>query len=285
MDACMVGFADGDGDVLLATSIIESGLDLPRANTMLVWNAERFGLAQLHQLRGRVGRGQRRGAIHLLHDPERPLSPRAEKRLRTLEALDRLGAGFAIAARDLDLRGAGDLVGDAQAGHVARIGLGLYQHVLELALRLAKGEPAEDWAPEIRLGLEAGVPADYVPEAEVRLGVHVRALRLHTGEEVAALRAEIEDRFGPLPGPAEALMTLARLRVECMALGIERLSGGPQGLAADFRRDLPPTADAGGLERRGRRVLAREECARADERGQRAVDFLDRLREMLDLHA
>ncbi|WP_200840824.1 DEAD/DEAH box helicase, partial [Geminicoccus flavidas] len=140
VDAAMVGFAEGEGEILLATNIIESGLDVPRANTMLVWRPERFGLAQLHQLRGRVGRGSRSATALLLTDPEHPPAPAAEKRLRTLEALDRLGAGFAISARDLDLRGAGDLIGEEQAGHVTTLGLGLYQHLLDQALRHVRGE-------------------------------------------------------------------------------------------------------------------------------------------------
>ncbi|KQT57619.1 DEAD/DEAH box helicase [Methylobacterium sp. Leaf456] len=242
MDAAMVRFADGAGDVLLATSIIESGLDVPRANTMLVFDAERFGLAQLHQLRGRVGRGQRRGSVWLFGGSDKPLSATAEKRLRTLEALDRLGAGFAIAARDLDLRGAGDLVGEAQAGHVARVGLGLYQHLLQLALRAAKGEPAEDWSPEVRVGLSGRVPADYVPEPEIRLSLTTRLLRLRARTELDALRDEVEDRFGTPPEAVEALFTLGSLRIGCLSLGIVRLSGGPQGIAADFHPERkPPT--------------------------------------------
>ncbi|MHC2019375.1 DEAD/DEAH box helicase [Methylobacterium sp. CM6247] len=281
MDDVMVRFADGEGDVLLATSIIESGLDVPRANTMLVWDAERFGLSQLHQLRGRVGRGQRRGVVYLLHQPEKPLSPATEKRLRTLEALDRLGAGFAISARDLDLRGAGDLVGENQAGHVKLIGLGLYQHLLHLALRAAKGETAEDWTPEIRIGLSGGVPADYVPEPEVRLSLYTRLLRLTTADEVEALRHEVADRFGPPPEAFEALVTLARLRVGCRTLGIARLSGGPQGLAADFRANAPPILLPvnAHIERRDRRVLLRAQCEDAVERGHLAARLLERLQE------
>ncbi|MCJ2035652.1 helicase-related protein [Methylobacterium sp. J-068] len=280
MDDVMVRFADGEGDVLLATSIIESGLDVPRANTMLVWDAERFGLSQLHQLRGRVGRGQRRGVVYLLSRPDKPLTPATEKRLRTLEALDRLGAGFAISARDLDLRGAGDLVGENQAGHVKLIGLGLYQHLLHLALRAAKGEPAEDWNPEIRLGLSGAVPADYVPEPEVRLGLYTRTLRLTSAEEVEALRSEVVDRFGPPPAPFEDLIALARLRVACLALGIHRLSGGPQGLAADLRPNAPPlTVPAHAhIERRDNRVLLRQGSEDPATRGRLAAAFLERLR-------
>ena len=280
MDDVMVRFADGEGDVLLATSIIESGLDVPRANTMMVWDAERFGLSQLHQLRGRVGRGQRRGVVYLLNRPDKPLTPATEKRLRTLEALDRLGAGFAISARDLDLRGAGDLVGENQAGHVKLIGLGLYQHLLHLALRAAKGETAEDWNPEIRLGLSGAVPADYVPEPEVRLSLYTRTLRLTNAEEVEALRSEVVDRFGPPPAAFEDLIALARLRVGCLALGIQRLSGGPQGLAADLRPNAPDlrVPAHAHIERRDNRVLLRQGSADPAERGRLAAAFLERLR-------
>ncbi|WP_244472690.1 DEAD/DEAH box helicase [Methylobacterium sp. Leaf89] len=279
MDDVMVRFADGEGDVLLATSIIESGLDVPRANTMLVWDAERFGLSQLHQLRGRVGRGQRRGVVYLLSRPDRPLTPATEKRLRTLEALDRLGAGFAISARDLDLRGAGDLVGENQAGHVKLIGLGLYQHLLHLALRAAKGEPAEDWNPEIRLGLSGAVPADYVPEPEVRLSLYTRTLRLANPEEVEALRSEVVDRFGPPPAAFEDLIALARLRVGCLGLGIHRLSGGPQGLAADLRPNAPPlpVPAHAHIVRKDNRVLLRQGSDDPATRGRLAAAFLERL--------
>ena len=287
MDDAMVRFADGEGDVLLATSIIESGLDVPRANTMLIWDAERFGLAQLHQLRGRVGRGQRRGVVYLFGHPDKPLSPATEKRLRTLEALDRLGAGFAISARDLDLRGAGDLVGDDQSGHVKLVGLGLYQHLLQLALRAAKGEAAEDWSPEVRIGLNGRVPADYIPEPEIRLSLYTRLLRLREAAEIDALRDEIEDRFGPLPEPVEALFTLAALRTGCLALGIVRLNGGPQGIAADFHPDRPtpviPVSDA--ITVRDRRIVMRGGCDDAVERGRRAARFLRHLRDARDRHA
>jgi transcription-repair coupling factor (superfamily II helicase) len=280
----MVRFADGEGDVLLATSIIESGLDVPRANTMLVWDAERFGLAQLHQLRGRVGRGQRRGVVYLFARPDKPLSPATEKRLRTLEALDRLGAGFAISARDLDLRGAGDLVGDDQSGHVKLVGLGLYQHLLQLALRAAKGEAVEDWSPEVRIGLSGRVPADYIPEPEIRLSLYTRLLRLRHEAEIDALRDEIEDRFGPLPEPVEALFTLARLRTACLTLGIVRLSGGPQGIAADFHpeRTGPVIPVSDDVTVRDGRIVLRRGSEDAVERGWQAAAFLRRLEETCD---
>ncbi|MDQ4061081.1 MAG: DEAD/DEAH box helicase, partial [Pseudomonadota bacterium] len=200
IDDTMVRFADGEGDTLLATNIIESGLDVPRANTILIWRADRFGLSQLHQLRGRVGRGRLRGVAYLLTDPAAKIGAATEKRLRTLEALDRLGAGFAISARDLDLRGAGDLLGEEQAGHVKLIGVGLYQHFLERALRVARGEaPGDDWSPELNLGLTGLIPEDYVPEAEVRINLYARLARLQRSGEIDAFGDEIEDRFGPMP--------------------------------------------------------------------------------------
>ena len=284
MDDAMVRFAQGEGDVLLATSIIESGLDVPRANTMLIWDAERFGLAQLHQLRGRVGRGQRRGVVYLFWQPDKPLSPSTEKRLRTLEALDRLGAGFAISARDLDLRGAGDLVGEDQTGHVKLVGLGLYQHLLQLALRAAKGEAVEDWCPEVRIGLNGRVPDDYIPEPEIRLSLYTRLLRLRAETEIDALRDEIEDRFGPPPEPVEALFTLARLRTGCLALVIARLSGGPHGIAAEFRPGkAPPVMPVSdGITLREGRVVMRRESDDPAERGRQAAALLEHLRAACD---
>ncbi|MCJ2135340.1 DEAD/DEAH box helicase [Methylobacterium sp. J-026] len=280
MDEVMVRFADGDGDILLATAIVESGLDVPRANTMLVWEAARFGLAQLHQLRGRVGRGQRRGVVHLLSDPAAPPPPAALQRLRALEALDRLGAGFAVSARDLDLRGAGDLVGEDQAGHAKLVGLGLYQHLLQLALTAAKGGRAEDWSPEIELGLPSRIPEDYVPEPEIRLSLYTRLLRLREAEAIEALAGEVEDRFGAPPAPMLALFDLARLRAACCELGVARLRGGPQGVAADLRPDRPlaAMAVADGIVLREGRVVWKRPCPDAAACAALAADLLDRVR-------
>ncbi|MEL6061763.1 DEAD/DEAH box helicase [Methylobacterium sp. DCY52] len=280
MDEVMVRFAEGDGNVLLATAIVESGLDVPRANTMLVWEAAKFGLAQLHQLRGRVGRGQRRGTVHLLSDPAAPPPPAALQRLRALEALDRLGAGFAVSARDLDLRGAGDLVGEDQAGHAKLVGLGLYQHLLQLALTAAKGGRAEDWSPEIELGLPSRIPEDYVPEPEIRLSLYTRLLRLREAEAIDALAGEVEDRFGAAPASMRALFDLARLRAACCELGVARLRGGPQGVAADLRPDRPlpalPVTD--GVILREGRVVWKRPCPDADACAALAGELLERVR-------
>ncbi|RZJ45297.1 MAG: DEAD/DEAH box helicase [Brevundimonas sp.] len=235
MDAVMTGFADGRGDVLLATNIIENGLDVPRANTMLVWRPDRFGLAQLHQLRGRVGRGRRQGFAYLLGDPDTPIADSTRTRLQTLEALDRLGAGFAISARDLDLRGGGDLVGDEQAGHIRLIGASLYQRVLGRALRAARGEAdADPVRPKLNLPLGGGIPADYVPDAAVRINLYARLAQLTSAEEIDALHEEIEDRFGPLPDPAVALMAASRLTALALAAGVTEVVSGPKATAFSF---------------------------------------------------
>jgi transcription-repair coupling factor (superfamily II helicase) len=237
LDAAMLDFAEGRGDVLLATNIIEAGLDIPNANTMLVWRPDRFGLAQLHQLRGRVGRGRSRATAYLLTDPAQTLSGTARKRLETLAALDNPGAGFAISAADLDQRGAGDLLGDAQAGHVRLVGTELYRHLLTRALAAARGEaiPTE-WAPEIALEVAAYIPADLVPEADVRLEIYRRLGKLESVEEVDELGEELADRFGELPEPARSLLDITRLGLLCRALDIASLQAGPEAVAITPRR-------------------------------------------------
>ena len=255
IDDVMVRFADGEGDVLLATNIIESGLDVPGANTMLIWHADRFGLAQLHQLRGRVGRGQLRGVAYLLTDPQRKLARSTRKRLETLESLDRLGAGFAISAQDLDQRGAGDLLGEEQAGHVKLIGVGLYQDLLRRAVAASQGETLDgDSAPEINVGSRGSVPAAYVPEPEVRINLYARFAKAASHEEIEAFEDEIDDRFGPPPEPVRQLLTAARLRQDCRDLGVSRIDSGPQAVALTFR-------DAAGSRQRILRAIRRSEGA------------------------
>src|SRR3954468_15818688 len=215
MDEAMVRFADGGADVLLSTNIVETGLDVPRATTVLVWRPDRFGLSQLHQLRGRVGRGRARGVIYLLTDPAAKPAQATLRRLKTLEALDRVGAGFAISARDLDLRGAGELLGEQQAGHMRLVGLELYRHLLDRALAKARGEtPPEAWSPALAVGIDAYVPQDHIPEKALQVDVHARLGRvLRTGDlsAVEALEDELEDRFGEAPEPLRNLFELARL--------------------------------------------------------------------------
>jgi len=263
LDRAMVDFAAGKGDVLLSTNIIETGLDVPAANTMIVWRPDRFGLSQLHQLRGRVGRGRVRAVCYLMLDPAAPVAGATATRLRNLETLDRLGAGFAISARDLDLRGAGDLLGDDQAGHVKLIGLDLYQDLLARALAVARGEtPPDDWRPELQLGLSAFIPEDYVPEEEVRIALHRRIAAARSRADLENLGAEIEDRFGAPPEPLQRLLALAWLRRRARRLGVLRLDVGPQAAAARFRGSPPDGLGSGsGLERRGERFVLQRESA------------------------
>ena len=254
IDAAMVGFAAGDGDVLLATNIIEAGLDVPRANTMVVHRADRFGLAQLHQLRGRVGRGGRRGQILLTTEAGAHIARRTQERLRTLQAFDQLGAGFAISARDLDLRGAGDLLGEEQAGHMKLIGVDLYQHMLAHALREARGEPAARRVPEVNLGMTGHLPAGWIPEEGLRLALYARLARIEEPAMLDAFEEELEDRFGALPEDASHLVDGVRLKLLAGFAGVARIDAGPAAIAYTPVDRNADWADAG-LERRGDRWI------------------------------
>lgn len=232
IDRAILGFGRGEGDVLLATSIVETGLDLPRANTMVVWHADRFGLAQLHQLRGRVGRGRRQATVYLTTDPETAPGPAAEKRLATLASLDRLGAGFDIAARDLDQRGGGALVGDAQAGHLGVIGAGLARHLFEQALRAAKGVPADERSePVVSLGAAGWIPAEAVPEEDVRIALYARIAGIDDPVDANRFVEEFADRFGEPPEPVRVLADLAALKAAARRDGVARIDVGPDGVA------------------------------------------------------
>nr|WP_305112956.1 DEAD/DEAH box helicase [Shinella lacus] len=233
LDEVVVGFGDGDGDVLLSTNIIESGLDIPRANTIFIWRADRFGLAQLHQLRGRVGRGRTQGSAMLLSEDD--ISEETRARLSTMEAYDRLGAGFALSMQDLDMRGAGDIVGDDQAGHMKLLGVSLYQRLLERAV-LAGGKQGfrEQQDVAINIGITQSIPEDYVSDGTVRLNLYTRLLRAIDQGALDELEDEFDDRFGELPDEVSTLIRLARLRVAAAAYSVCRIDAGPRGLAMSF---------------------------------------------------
>jgi transcription-repair coupling factor (superfamily II helicase) len=234
MDEVMVRFADGDGDILLSTNIIESGLDVPRANTIFVWRADRFGLAQLHQLRGRVGRGKAQGMAYLTTVDE-DLAEETRARLSTMVENDRLGAGLAISMQDLDLRGAGDIAGEDQAGHMRLIGVSLYQKLLERAVKASsKATMVGDEAAILNLGLAGTIPQEYVSDAAVRLNLYARLFRAADEREIDGFVEEFEDRFGELPDEVSTLFRLARLRIRATRLGIAKLDGGPRALALTF---------------------------------------------------
>ena len=235
IDEVMVAFGEGQRDILLATDMIESGLDVPRANTMLVWRADRFGLAQLHQLRGRVGRGRVQGTITLLTDPNEEPSEATVDRLATLEAFDRLGAGFAISARDLDLRGGGDLVGEDQAGHMRLIGASLYRHLLGRAVSAAKGAAAEERRPPaLQLDAPCLIPNDYVPEEAARIDLYLRFAHMESAEAIDAFAEELDDRFGSLPPEVNNLLALGRLRALSTAARAASVTFGPKAVALAF---------------------------------------------------
>nr|WP_245739314.1 helicase-related protein [Sphingomonas rubra] len=272
LDEAMAGFAAGDGDVLLATNIIEAGLDVPRANTMIVHHADRFGLSQLHQLRGRVGRGGRRGQIMLMTAGDATIAESTTKRLRTLQAFDQLGAGFAISARDLDMRGAGDLVGEEQAGHMKLIGIDLYQHLLGQALRAARGEATDRWQPVLNLGLAGALPAEWIPEVDVRLTLYGRLAHLSDIAAIDDFQAELEDRFGTLPEAAAQLLEGARIGALARAADIRQVDVGPAAIA--LTPGDPKATPPAPFEEAKRRWLVRE---RIDDPAER----IERVRELL----
>jgi transcription-repair coupling factor (superfamily II helicase) len=235
IDDTLIRFATGEGDVLLATNIIESGLDLPRANTIMIWRPDRFGLAQLHQLRGRVGRGARQGYAYLVSDESSNGTEASRERIRALQEHDRLGAGFAISQRDLDLRGAGELFGENQAGHIKLVGPALYRHLLDQAVKEARGEPVfSDILPSLNLEITGRIPRDYIGDEESRLEIYGRLAKANGDAAIDRLEDEVEDRFGQLPKEVDRLFDLARLRQACRRSGISRIDAGPQAIAVTF---------------------------------------------------
>jgi transcription-repair coupling factor (superfamily II helicase) len=244
LDDRMNAFYDGKYDVLLATTIVESGLDIPTANTMIIHRADMFGLSQLYQIRGRVGRSKTRAYAYLTTKPRMKLTTTAEKRLRVLGSLDTLGAGFTLAAQDLDIRGAGNLLGEEQSGQMRDVGYELYQSMLEEAIAKIKAgemeglsEADEQWAPQINLGVPVLIPADYVPDLDVRLGLYRRLSGLHGKVELEGFAAELIDRFGKLPREVNMLMLVVRIKSMCKRAGIARLDGGPKGATIQFHND------------------------------------------------
>ncbi|WP_437436824.1 transcription-repair coupling factor [Ruegeria arenilitoris] len=244
LDDRMNAFYDGKFDVLLATTIVESGLDIPTANTMVVHRADMFGLAQLYQIRGRVGRSKTRAYAYLTTKPRTRLTPAAEKRLRVLGSLDTLGAGFTLASQDLDIRGAGNLLGEEQSGQMRDVGYELYQSMLEEAIaKIKAGEmeglsDADDqWAPQINLGVPVLIPEEYVPDLDVRLGLYRRLSSLSTKVELEGFAAELIDRFGALPKEVNTLMLVVRIKAMCKRAGIAKLDGGPKGATIQFHND------------------------------------------------
>src|SRR5271165_2010265 len=239
LDDIMSAFYDGKYDLLLSTAIVESGLDIPNANTLIVHRADRFGLSQLYQLRGRVGRSKVR-AFSLFTLPDgRKITPQAERRLQVLQSLDTLGAGFALASHDLDIRGAGNLLGEEQSGHIKEVGFELYQQMLEEAVTSLKAgitAPASDkWSPQITIGAPVMIPDDYVADLPVRLALYRRLAEIDDEREIEAFGAELVDRFGPLPSEGEHLLQVVGIKTLCRQANVERIEAGPKGAVISFR--------------------------------------------------
>jgi transcription-repair coupling factor (superfamily II helicase) len=245
LERVMTEFGDGKYDILLSTNIVESGLDMPSVNTLLIYRADMFGLGQLYQLRGRVGRGKQRGYAYLTWPPNHRLSVSAEKRLNVMQTLDALGAGFTLASHDLDIRGAGNLLGDEQSGHIREVGIELYQQMLEDAvveIRAGEGKRGQerDWTPNISLGLPVLIPDVYVKDLPVRLGLYRRIGGLASDAETEAMAAELVDRFGSLPSEVENLLGVVALKRACRDAGVEKLEAGPKGMVLTFRGNVFP---------------------------------------------
>jgi transcription-repair coupling factor (superfamily II helicase) len=224
LESVMVKFVDGQADVLVSTAIVESGLDIPASNTIIINRADRFGLAQLYQLRGRVGRERMQAYAYLLVPADGRVDETAQRRLRVIEELTELGAGFKLALRDLEIRGAGNLLGAQQHGHIAAVGFDLYTKLLEEAVRELRGEaPASEVDPTITVEVEALLPEAYVPEEGQRLALYKRLAEIGQVDEIGEMRAELADRFGPPPPPVEALLDVVGLRLAARAIGVERV--------------------------------------------------------------
>ena len=239
LDDIMNAFYDGQYDVLLSTTIVESGLDIPTANTLIVHRADMFGLAQLYQLRGRVGRSKVRAYALFTLPANRKLTDTADRRLKVLQSLDTLGAGFQLASHDLDIRGAGNLLGEEQSGHIKEVGFELYQQMLEEAVAEIRGSPeaAEGgWSPQITVGTAVMIPEAYVPDLQLRLALYRRLGDLETPEEIDAFGAELIDRFGPLPDEVEHLLKIVYIKALCRKANVEKLDAGPKGVVIHFRK-------------------------------------------------
>ena len=248
LEDVMNAFYDGRYDVLLSTTIVESGLDIPTANTLIVHRSDMFGLAQLYQLRGRVGRSKLRAHALFTLPTNKMLTKNAERRLKVLQSLDSLGAGFQLASHDLDIRGAGNLLGDEQSGHIKEVGFELYQQMLEEAVAELKGEESADnkeWSPQITIGTPVMIPESYVSDLSLRLSLYRRLGNFEELSEIDGLGAEMVDRFGPMPDEVEHLLKIVYIKALCRQANVEKVDAGPKGVVVQFRGKI--FADPAGL--------------------------------------
>ncbi|MBU6299269.1 MAG: transcription-repair coupling factor, partial [Alphaproteobacteria bacterium] len=242
LEDVMTAFYDRKIDVLVSTNIVESGLDIPTANTLVVLRADNFGLSQLYQLRGRIGRAKQRAYAYLTTPADRKTTETAERRLEVLQSLDQLGAGFTVASHDMDIRGAGNLLGEEQSGHVKEVGIELYQEMLEEAVSQMRsgedtGEIADQWSPQINIGAAVLIPEAYVPDLNVRMALYRRLSTIETREDIETFAAELIDRFGPLPDEVNHLFEIVAIKQLCRAASVEKVEAGPKGGTIAFRHN------------------------------------------------
>ncbi|MBA3813643.1 MAG: transcription-repair coupling factor [Alphaproteobacteria bacterium] len=244
LENVMSDFYDGNFDVLLSTNIIESGIDIPRANTLLIHRSDLLGLAQLYQLRGRIGRAKVRGYAYLTYPAGHVLTPEAQKRLEVISSLDTLGAGFTLASHDMDIRGTGNLVGEEQSGHIREVGIELYQHMLEEAIAALKAERrgevhvSSDWTPQISVGLSVLIPENYVADLGLRLSLYKRLSTLSTREEINSFAIELVDRFGILPPEVHNLLEVIYLKSLSRQANVDKVEVGPKGVLIGFHNNI-----------------------------------------------
>ncbi len=279
LDDIMSAFYDGKYDVLLSTTIIESGLDIPSANTLIVHRADRFGLSQLYQLRGRVGRAKIRAYALLTLPTQQKITPQAERRLKVLQSLDTLGAGFQLASHDLDIRGAGNLLGEEQSGHIKEVGFELYQQMLEEAVMSLKAgitaPVADRWSPQITVGTALLIPEDYVADLSVRLALYRRLAEIEDERELESFAAELVDRFGKLPQEVEHLLQVVAIKALSRRANVEKVEAGPKGIVLSFRENIFANPDGliAFIREQGRAVRMRNDPKNA--KGQQLVFFED----------
>jgi transcription-repair coupling factor (superfamily II helicase) len=253
LEDVMSRFYSGEVRILVATNIIESGLDIPTVNTIVIHRADRFGLAQLYQLRGRVGRSKTRAYAYLTLPADRPIGETALRRLEVMQTLDTLGAGFTLASHDLDIRGAGNLLGEEQSGHIREVGIELYQQMLEEAVATARtgGEAGaaaaqageESWSPQISVGTAVLIPEDYVADLSARMGLYRRLARLIDTAEIDAFAAELVDRFGAMPEEVSNLLEIIAIKRLCVQARIDKVDAGPKGAVVTFHGESVPNAE------------------------------------------
>jgi transcription-repair coupling factor (superfamily II helicase) len=279
LDDIMSAFYDGKYDVLLSTTIIESGLDIPTANTLIVHRADRFGLAQLYQLRGRVGRAKLRAYSLLTLPAQQKITPQAERRLKVLQSLDTLGAGFQLASHDLDIRGAGNLLGEEQSGHIKEVGFELYQQMLEEAVMSLKAgitaPVADRWSPQITIGTALLIPEEYVADLSVRLALYRRLAEIAYERDIDSFAAELVDRFGKLPEEVEHLLQVVAIKALSRRANVEKVEAGPKGIVLSFRDNIfaNPEGLIAFIREQGSAVRMRNDPKSA--KGQQVVFFED----------